>query len=216
MPCNSRSLLRHAKWFFVVYFTRAVVEPGLLGWKSSFLPLYHPDSLINKTGVAKAHWHDIWMGIWGLGFKPQHIWQPLTPCCQKIHKKLIPNQDSKHLSRLILQDAKKPHFTIHNFAKNKQVSTMKRHFFYSSRRWFSSFAIRCPGYPWKSAWTAVWSTKWWECLTLNHSKTTKRQKVPTMETPKMAKMTNHTLQCAKMGHFARECFPFFQFYTYWI
>jgi len=30
--------------FFVVYVTRTGVEPGLLGWKSSLIALYHPDS----------------------------------------------------------------------------------------------------------------------------------------------------------------------------
>jgi len=38
-------------YFFCGAFTRAGVEPGLLGWKSSILPLYHPDSLRMEESI---------------------------------------------------------------------------------------------------------------------------------------------------------------------
>jgi len=48
---------RHTGQFLMIFFlwfiTRAGVKPGLLGWKSSFLPLYHPDYL-SRGGWSEA------------------------------------------------------------------------------------------------------------------------------------------------------------------
>jgi len=44
--------LRHTRWFrsfFGGFFNRAGVKPGLLGWNSSFLSLYHTDSHLERN-----------------------------------------------------------------------------------------------------------------------------------------------------------------------
>jgi len=71
-------------------------------------------SICLHMGIFLVNSHGIWLGIWVSGIESRHLWQPLTPGCHKIHKNMIPSQDLKHLSWLILRNAQiKKHFWLY-------------------------------------------------------------------------------------------------------